>query len=100
MSAERSAVLPGVPTVAESGYPGFEASVWYGFVGPAGLPKPVVDKLHDAVQKAIDSPEVRAQLAAAGGIPLPGPTEQFATLLKTDVARYGKLIREAGIKPD
>ncbi|HEX7866395.1 MAG TPA: tripartite tricarboxylate transporter substrate binding protein [Variovorax sp.] len=100
MSAERSAVLPGVPTVAESGYPGFEASVWYGFVGPAGLPKPVVDKLHDAVQKAIDSPEVRAQLAAAGGVPLPGPTEQFDKLLKTDVTRYGKLIREAGIKPD
>lgn len=100
MSAERSAVLPGVPTVAESGYPGFEASVWYGFVGPAGLPKPIVDKLHDAVQKAIDSPEVRAQLAAAGGVPLPGPTEQFDKLLKADVARYGKLIREAGIKPD
>lgn len=100
MSAERSAVLPGVPTVAESGYPGFEASVWYGFVGPAGLPKPIVDKLHDAVQKAIDSPEVRAQLAAAGGVPLPGPTGQFDKLLKTDVARYGKLIREAGIKPD
>jgi len=100
MSAERSAVLPGVPTVAESGYPGFEASVWYGFVGPAGMPRAVVDKLHDAVQKAIDSPEVRAQLAAAGGIPLPGPTEQFTKLLKTDVARYGKLIREAGIKPD
>lgn len=100
MSAERSAVLPGVPTVAESGYPGFEASVWYGFVGPAGLPKPIVDKLHDAVQKAIDSPEVRSQLAAAGGVPLPGPTEQFDKLLKADVARYGKLIREANIKPD
>jgi len=100
MSAERSAVLPGVPTVAESGYPGFEASVWYGFVGPAGLPKPIVDKLHDAAQKAIDSPEVRSQLAAAGGVPLPGPTEQFDKLLKADVARYGKLIREANIKPD
>ncbi|RUR65619.1 tripartite tricarboxylate transporter substrate binding protein [Variovorax guangxiensis] len=100
MSADRSAVLPGVPTVAESGYPGFEASVWYGFVGPAGLPRPVVEKLHDAVQKAIDSPEVRNQLAAAGGVPLPGPTAQFDKLLKADVARYGKLIREAGIKPD
>lgn len=100
MSAERSAVLPGVPTVAESGYPGFEASVWYGFVAPAGLPKPVLTQLHAAVQKAIDSPEVREQLAAAGGIPLPGPTEQFDKLLKSDAARYGKLIREANIKPD
>jgi len=100
MSAERSAVLPGVPTVAESGFPGFEASVWYGFVAPAGLPKPVQAQLHAAVQKAIESPEVREQLAAAGGIPLPGPTEQFDKLLKSDAARYGKLIREAGIKPD
>jgi tripartite-type tricarboxylate transporter receptor subunit TctC len=100
MSTERSAVLPGVPTVAESGYPGFEASVWYGFVAPAGLPKPVLEKLHDAVQKAIDSKEVREQLAAAGGVPLPGPTAQFERLLKSDAARYGKLIREANIKPD
>ena len=90
----------GVPTVAESGFPGFEASVWYGFVAPAGLPKPVLAQLHAAVQKAIESPEVREQLAAAGGIPLPGPTEQFDKLLKSDAARYGKLIREASIKPE
>ena len=100
MSGERSAVLPGVPTVAESGYPGFEASVWYGFVAPAGLPKPVQARLHEAVQKAIESPEVRELLAAAGGVPLPGPVEQFDKLLKSDAARYGKLIREANIKPD
>jgi len=100
MSGERSAVLPGVPTVAESGYPGFEASVWYGFVAPAGLPKPVQARLHEAVQKAIESPEVRDLLAAAGGVPLPGPVEQFDKLLKSDAARYGKLIREANIKPD
>ncbi|MDM0037203.1 tripartite tricarboxylate transporter substrate binding protein [Variovorax sp. J22P271] len=100
MSAEHSAVLPGVPTVAESGFPGFEASVWYGFVAPAGLPKPVLAQLHAAVQKAIESPEVREQLAAAGGLPLPGPTERFEQLLKSDAARYGKLIREADIKPE
>jgi tripartite-type tricarboxylate transporter receptor subunit TctC len=100
MSPERSSVLPGVPTVAESGFPGFESSVWYGFVAPAGLPKPILAKLHETVQKALESPEVRAQLAAAGGAPLPGPTEDFDKLLKSDAARYGKLIREAGIKLD
>ena len=100
MSGERAAVLPGVPTVAESGYPGFESSVWYGFVAPAGLPQPLQAKLHDAVQKALESPEVRDQLAAAGGVTLPGPAAQFDKLLKTDAARYGKLIREANIKPD
>lgn len=100
MSAERSAVLPGVPTVAESGYPGFEASVWYGFVAPAGTPRPVLAAVHAAVQKALASTEVREQLAAAGGVVLAGPPEQFARLLKSDAARYGKLIREAGIKLD
>ncbi|MET0542351.1 MAG: tripartite tricarboxylate transporter substrate binding protein [Variovorax sp.] len=100
MSPDRSAVLPGAPTVAESGFAGFEASVWYGFVAPAGLPAPILATLHDAVQKAIQSPEVKEQLAAAGGVPLPGPTAQFDKLLKSDAARYGKLIREAGIKPD
>jgi tripartite-type tricarboxylate transporter receptor subunit TctC len=100
MSSERSAVLPGVPTVAESGYPGFEASVWYGLVAPAGLPKPVQARLHEAVQKAIESSEVRDLLATAGGVPLPGPSEQFDKLLKSDAARYGKLIREAHIQPD
>jgi tripartite-type tricarboxylate transporter receptor subunit TctC len=100
MSPERTAVLPGIPTVAESGYPGFQASVWYGFVAPAGLPQPIVAKLHDAVQKAIESTEVREQLAAAGGVPLPGPTAAFDQLIKSEAARYGKLIREAGIQPD
>ena len=65
------------------------------------LPKPVLAQLlHAAVQKAIESPEVREQLAAAGGLPLPGPTAQFDQLLKSDAARYGKLIREANIKPE
>ena len=100
MSAERSAVLPGGPTVAESGYPGFEASVWYGFVAPAHLPAPVLDRLHEAVEQAIASQAVRDQLSTAGGVPLPGPPAQFAQLLRSDATRYGKLIREAGIRPD
>jgi tripartite-type tricarboxylate transporter receptor subunit TctC len=56
--------------------------------------------LHDAIQKAIASPEVRDQLAAAGGAPLPGPTAQFGKLLESEAERYGKLIRDANIKPD
>ncbi|MET3442907.1 tripartite-type tricarboxylate transporter receptor subunit TctC [Variovorax paradoxus] len=100
MSAERAAVLSGVPTVAESGYPDFEASVWYGFIAPPGLPKPIQARLHEAVQKALESAEVRDQLAAAGGTALPGPTAQFDKLIKTEAVRYGKLIREANIKPD
>lgn len=100
LSPSRSAIFPDVPTIAESGYPGFEASVWYGLVGPAGLPASVVARLHAEVQKALAAPEVRERLAAAGGEVLPGPVERFATLLASERARYDRLIREARIQPD
>ena len=100
MSAARSPIFPDVPTLAESGWPGFEASVWYGFIGPAGLPAPVVARLHAEVQRALALPEVRERLASAGGEVLPGPVERFAALLASERARYDKLIREAQIKPD
>ena len=100
MSAARSSIFPDVPTLAESGWPGFEASVWYGFIGPAGLPAPVVARLHAEVQRALALPEVRERLTSAGGEVLPGPVERFAALLTSERARYDKLIREAQIKPD
>ena len=100
LSPARSGLLPEVPSIAESGYPGFEASVWYGFVGPAGMPPAVVARLHAEVQKALAAPEVRDRLAGAGGEVLPGPTERFAALLSSEKSRYEKLIREARIQPD
>ncbi len=100
LTPTRSSIFPDVPSIAESGYPGFEASVWYGFVGPAGLPAPVVTRLHAEIQKALTAPEVRDRLSNAGGEVLPGPTERFAALLASEKARYEKLIREAQIKPD
>ena len=100
LSPARSGVLPEVPSITESGYPGFEASVWYGFVGPAGMPQAVVARLHAEVQKALAAPEVRDRLAGAGGEVLPGPTERFAALLASEKARYEKLIRDARIQPD
>jgi tripartite-type tricarboxylate transporter receptor subunit TctC len=96
----RSSIYPDVPTMAESGFPGFEASVWYGFIAPAATPKAVVERLHAEVQKALQNPEVRARLANAGGEVLPGSTEQFAALIRAERARYEKLVREANIKPD
>ena len=100
MAPTRSGIFPEVPTVAESGFPGFEASVWYAFVGPAGLPGAVVVRLHGEIQRALDTPEMRERLRAAGGEVLPGSTAQLAALLASERARYEKLIREAGIKPD
>jgi tripartite-type tricarboxylate transporter receptor subunit TctC len=100
LSPSRSPIFPDVPTIAESGFPGFEASVWYGVVGPAGLPPAVVTRVHAEVQKALAAAEVRERLANAGGEVLPGPVDRFTTLLASERARYDKLIREARIQPD
>ena len=100
MTPTRSSIFPDVPTVAESGFPGFEASVWYGFIGPAALPAPVVARLHAEIQRALASDDVKGRLAAAGGEVLPGPTDRFKALLDAERIRYEKLIRDAKILPD
>jgi len=100
LSPVRSPIFPDAPTISESGFPGFEASVWYGVVGPAGLPSAIVARVHAEVQKALAAPEVRERLANAGGEVLPGPVDRFANLLTSERARYDKLIREARIQPD
>ena len=100
MSTARSASLPDVPTIAESGFPGFEASVWYGFVAPAATPKPIVAKLHAEVQKALQTAEVKERMTSVGGEVNLGTAEQFGALIRSERARYEKLVREAQIKPD
>ncbi len=100
MSPARTAIMQDVPTIAESGYPGFEASVWYGFIAPAATPKPVIARLQQEVQKAIASPEVRERMASVGGEVTPGTSEQFGALIHSERVRYEKLIREANLRPD
>ena len=100
LSDKRSPIFPDAPTIAESGFPGFEASVWYGIVGPAGMPAAVVSRLHQEIQKALAAPELRQRLASAGGDVTPGASAHFADLLKKEQQRYEKLINDAKIKPD
>jgi len=100
LSPNRSAIFPDVPTIAESGYPGFEASVWYGLVAPAATPKPIVAKLHEEVQKALQTKEVRERMSAVGGEVVPGSAEMFANLIRSERQRYAKLVRDAHIQPD
>lgn len=100
LSANRSAIFPEVPTIAESGFPGFEASVWYGLVAPAATPKAVVAKLHAEVQKALQTREVRERMTQVGGEVIPGSADMFAALIKSERQRYEKLVREAQIQPD
>jgi tripartite-type tricarboxylate transporter receptor subunit TctC len=100
LSPNRSAIFPNVPTIAESGFPGFEASVWYGLVAPAATPKAIVAKLHAEVQKALQTIEVRERMTAVGGEIIPATAEQFGALIHSERQRYEKLVREANIKPD
>jgi tripartite-type tricarboxylate transporter receptor subunit TctC len=100
LSPNRSANFPEVPTIAESGFPGFEASVWYGLVAPVATPKPIVARLHAEVQKALQTKEVRERMTGVGGEVVPGSAEMFANLIHSERVRYEKLVREANIKPD
>jgi tripartite-type tricarboxylate transporter receptor subunit TctC len=100
LSPRRTAILPDTPTIAESGFPGFEASVWYGLVGPAKMPAPVVARLYGDVEKALAAPDVQARLAQGGGEVTPGPRDAFGRFLAAETARYRKLIADAHIRLD
>ena len=100
LSANRTSNFPDVPTIAESGFPGFEASVWYGLVAPAATPKPIAQKLHAEVQKALQGQEVRERMTSVGGEVVPASAEQFGALIRSERLRYEKLVREANIQPD
>ncbi len=99
-SPRRLASLPDTPTVAESGYPGFEAATWSGVVAPAGTPKPIVDRLNAEINKALGNAEMAKKLAEDGSTPLGGTPQQFADFIKLELAKWGSVVREAGIKLD
>ena len=98
--ARRSSALPEVPTVAESGLPGFEAAGVHGLLAPAGTPRRIIDRLNAECVAILRSPEVRAQLASDGAEPVAGTPEQYAAHLASEVQKWGKLIRERGIRAD
>lgn len=100
LGAKRSPLLPDVPTVAESGVPGYEFTNWFGLVAPAGTPKDVVAKLHADVSKVLQQPDLRAQLEKMGAEVIDNTPEQFAAEIKADSAKWGKIIKDANIKLD
>ena len=97
-SAKRSAALPNVPTLAEGGYPGFEASGWLGFAFPAKTPPAIVERMHRETVAVIKMREVETQLESLGLDTETSDPAKFQALIKADHARWGKLIRDAGIK--
>jgi len=99
-SPQRLANFPDVPTVAELGYPGFEAATWSGLVAPAGTPKPIVDRLNAEVNKALHTDSMKQKLQEDGSTPLGGTPEQFAAFIKAEHAKWGAAVRDANIKLD
>jgi len=99
-SAKRSPALPEVPTVAESGYPGFDADTWYGLLMPAGTPQAIVQRVNAEVNKLLALPELRQRIGAEGGEALGGTEERFTALLKADLAKWGNAVRQSGAKVD
>lgn len=99
-STKRADDLPQVPTVAESGYKGFEAVTWFGIVGPAKLPKDIVTKFNSDINKALADPQVRKKLGDQGADVTGGTPEQFAQLIREDMVRWGRIVKESGAKVD
>lgn len=99
-SAKRLAAFPDVPTFEESGVPGMVFEHWWGVMAPAGTPRPIVDKLHAQVVKAVSAPDVRERFAALAVEPRTNSPEQFRALLESDLARWAKVVKDAGIKPE
>lgn len=99
-SAKRVDDLPQVPTVAEAGYKGFDAVTWFGFLAPAGTPKEVVARLNAEFNKALQQPDLRKKLGDEGAEVQGGSAEQFAALIKSDIVRWGKTVKESGARID
>ena len=98
--AKRSPAFPDLPTIAEAGVPGYEASTWSGVIGPAGMPRPIVDKLNAAVNEAIHSPLFVERFAIIGDEPAGGTPEEFAATIRRDSARWAEVIKRSGARID
>ena len=98
--SQQSAAVPGVPTIAESGLPGFETYGWYGVLAPAGTAPPIIARVHGAIIKAMAAPEVMERIVADGSEAVAGTPEQFADYIKRDIPKWAKVIKESGARAD
>jgi tripartite-type tricarboxylate transporter receptor subunit TctC len=98
LSERRATPLPQVPTAQEAGFPEFVIDIWYGILAPAGTPQPLVARLNSEIVKALVSADLKEKLLAAGVEPAPSSVEEFAAFIRSETARFAKVIRDAGIK--
>jgi tripartite-type tricarboxylate transporter receptor subunit TctC len=99
-SKTRSSALPQVPTIAESGLPGFDVPSWFGVLAPAGTPRDIVDRLHTEVSRILKAPDVKERLAADGAEVSALPPDEFAAYIKSEIAKWGAVIRQGNIRPE
>jgi len=99
-SASRSELLPDVPTLVESGYPQFEAQIWFGFFTPSGVPPEIVTRLTQSVKKALSDPEIVKKLAEVGVEVIGGSPAELGNYLKSETAKWGALVKSTGAKPE
>ena len=99
-SKNRSAAVPEIPTVAESGFPDFEASSWFGLLGPADLPREIVSRLQGEVVRALKIPEIRDKLTAQGADPVGSSPEEFAAYIRGETAKWSKVVKSSGARAD
>jgi tripartite-type tricarboxylate transporter receptor subunit TctC len=97
---KRSPSLPEVPTVAESGYPGFDASLWLAIMAPAGTPQPILERLNKEIVALVGAAETREALDKAGAEPLTSTPAELAAMIRDGVPKYAKIVKTAGIKPE
>jgi tripartite-type tricarboxylate transporter receptor subunit TctC len=99
-TAARSALMPELPTMAEAGLPGFESSAWFGLFGPAGLPREIAARAHEAAVFAIKDADARQRLLAAGADPNGGGGEELARLIRADIEKWGRVVKAGNIKAE
>ena len=99
-TVQRSPLAPEIPTVAEAGVPGYEQTAWFGVLAPAGTPREIINRLNAEIVKLLNSPEIKERFGKQGVEVRTSTPEQFSTFLNSEVARWGKVIRDAGIKSD
>ena len=99
-TAKRSSLMPELPTLSETGLPGFDIYTWWGFMAPAGTPKEIIAKWNAEVTRILNSPEMKAFFAQQGAEPAPDSPEQFAALIRSEISKYAKIVKQSGAKVD
>ena len=100
LARERSPILPDVPTAEEAGLANFDVTTWYGILAPAGTPRPIIQRLNAELRNMMAAPEIKERLAAMGTEPLSSTPEEFGAYIKREIAKWGDVVRKAGLRAE